>query len=64
MFSQPPQCMECAHLIEKKRKGRARCAAFTSVPIPDAIWFGSHDHREPFPGDKGIRFEAKKAESP
>ncbi len=32
-----------------------RCRAF--VKIPDVIWFGENDHRQPFPGDHGIQFE-------
>jgi hypothetical protein len=27
--------------------------------IPEKILFYEHDHRKPFPGDHGIRFESK-----
>jgi hypothetical protein len=47
-----PVCTFCRHLREPRR-----CDAFPDR-IPDAIWEGQHDHREPFPGDRGIRFEA------
>lgn len=29
----------------------------TPVVFPRAILEGSHDHREPYPRDKGVRFE-------
>jgi hypothetical protein len=45
------QCPTCAHY-----RGLLTCAAFPDR-IPQAILDGSHDHREAFPGDNGIRFE-------
>lgn len=48
-----PVCMYCKHLrLEPWRT----CAAFADR-IPDAIWTGENDHREPWPGDGGVRFE-------
>jgi hypothetical protein len=43
----------CAHY-----QGAQRCKAF-SAGIPPALWSGEHLHREPYPGDSGILFQAK-----
>ena len=45
------QCVMCRHF----RAGLV-CDA---VPegIPEEIITGEHDHREPYPGDHGVRFE-------
>lgn len=47
-----PVCTYCKHA-----EGFRRCKAFGAEPIPLPIWDGENDHREPFPGDGGIRFE-------
>ena len=47
------QCMMCRNYI-----GNLQCKAFNGQ-IPYAILSGRHDHREPFRGDNGIRFEQK-----
>ncbi len=48
-----PTCVFCKHL----RDGRS-CDAFPAPDsIPMEIWIGDSDHREPYPGDRGIRFE-------
>lgn len=45
------QCLECKHY-----QGFHACRAFPGG-IPEAIFTGQHDHRQPFDGDNGIRFE-------
>lgn len=45
------QCSLCKH-----RRRRAACSAFPDG-IPRAILTNEHDHREPYEGDNGIRFE-------
>jgi hypothetical protein len=52
-----PLCIFCRHL----KDGQVRCAAFPRG-IPDEILFALHDHREPYEGDQGIRFELKPGE--
>ena len=50
-----PICMVCRHLSRDPGWGY-RCTAFPAG-IPDAIIESRVDHREPFDGDDGIRFE-------
>lgn len=51
------QCNLCKHY----QRTTLGCAAFPGpAGIPAAILGGEHDHRQPFPGDHGIRFEPKK----
>ena len=54
------QCACCAHLDPRCKKPERlypyRCKAFPDK-IPDEILSGKHDHRKPFEGDHGIRFE-------
>lgn len=50
-------CSFCAHFnlnsaLEKKRT----CKAFPEG-IPDEIFLGRNNHREPFKGDNGIQFK-------
>ena len=47
----PPMCLRCA----KYRNG-LKCDAFPER-IPTDILRSRHDHREPYPGDNGVRFE-------
>jgi len=51
------QCARCKHLSYESPKDYigSKCAAFSR--IPREILEGTHDHRLPFPGDGGIRFE-------
>ena len=48
-----PICQECRHRIGA---GCLACAAFP-MRIPREIWNGERDHKSPYPGDQGIRFE-------
>jgi hypothetical protein len=53
------QCRSCKHFYnneEANRTGRF-CASFEDAP--SEITDGHFDHREPFPGDNGIRWEPK-----
>lgn len=45
------QCLEC-----KQYQGFHACRAFPGG-IPAAIFTGQHDHRQPFDGDNGVRFD-------
>lgn len=54
-----PMCLSCRHLLtEPQNVGEAAtCVAFPDG-IPSAIyWDGRADHRRPWPGDRGVRFE-------
>ncbi len=55
----PPMCLFCRHYNQESADGEPDCAAFDE--IPDAIFVGDFDHRRPFPGDKGVRFELEPA---
>lgn len=51
-----PTCSTCKHLKIDPLKGLSFCAAFPKE-IPNEIWTGENDHRQPYPGDKGIIYE-------
>jgi hypothetical protein len=37
--------------------GNKKCSVFKKG-IPEKIWSGEHNHKNPYPGDDGIRFES------
>jgi len=47
-----PQCYGCRHYLKDEL-----CSAFPAG-IPLTILYNHHDHRQPYPGDNGIQFEA------
>jgi hypothetical protein len=47
-----PVCTLCRNLTDLPAR---HCSAFPDG-IPDAIWKGDNDHRQPYPGDHGITF--------
>lgn len=57
---QEPQCMNCVHLSDNE--DAFTCKAFPAG-IPWKIISGEHDHRLPYPGDKGIRYTPKAAKT-
>ncbi len=50
------QCTNCAHLWLMLRNGKPMCAAFPNG-IPREILESRLDRRNPYPNDKGIRYE-------
>lgn len=59
----PPACVFCTHYHEQRNELSDEipsCNAFAE--IPEEIFWGTFDHAEPFPGDRGIRFRLVEAE--
>ena len=59
-----PQCRKCRH--DKTgvdgQVGKSVCTAFPDG-VPLEILLNRHDHRKPYQGDNGLRFEAKHVDS-
>ena len=60
----PPICGGCQHLIRTSDRPLfdPKCDAFPAG-IPWDILLSKSDHRSPFPGDRGVRFEGIDRES-
>lgn len=59
----PPICSHCQWLNRPLRMdGKDRCGAFPDG-IPRPILDNEADHRKPFDGDRGIRFEPRSENS-
>jgi len=46
-------CLICRHLLDLEA---GTCAAFPSG-VPESLWYGTVNHRTPYPGDGGMMFE-------
>lgn len=50
-------CTRCKHFDELSVFGKKKtCKAFPNE-IPEEIWLGENDHKNPHEGDNGIQFE-------
>lgn len=60
-----PMCAACVHLIsEPKMSGeKPTCTAFPGG-IPLRIYYERGDHRKPWPGDDGVRFQQDPSKPP
>jgi hypothetical protein len=52
-------CNHCKHFRCIYGSDQGICAAFPDR-IPDDIWLGRNDHKQPYPGDHGVLFEERK----
>lgn len=57
------QCFNCTRFLGISDESVPHCAAFPNG-IPEQILKGEVDHRQPYPGDGGIRFDAVYSDMP
>jgi hypothetical protein len=50
------QCQYCKHLAGCEPGRGWTCSAFPD-DVPDEVYYNRHDHRRPYPGDHGTRWE-------
>lgn len=55
------QCSLCTHRTRTEELG-VYCEAFPDG-IPEDIYYNRHDHRKPYPGDRGVRWESEGGEA-
>ena len=63
-FRTPPQCVACAHFrspLDTDGGGPEQTCDVFPDRIPDAIWWNRADHRQPYAGDGGVRWEPRDA---
>lgn len=58
IYRSQANCSMCVHYQADRR-----CQAFPDG-IPQALWAGEHLHRDPYPGDGGIRYQPKRIAPP
>lgn len=52
-----PICESCVHLGPCGNTGMGTCCSAYPRGIPDAIYLGGADHRQPIEGDGGVQWE-------
>ncbi len=57
------QCAWCKHLLPKiNHPSDSTCLAFPEGIPPEVLW-NKFDHKQSYPGDNGIQFEAKEEDT-
>jgi hypothetical protein len=56
MITWAPMCLKCKHFNQDPENHWFKCTAF-ETGIPSDIIYGKVDHRQKYPGDRGIHFE-------
>lgn len=58
IYRSQANCSMCVHY-----QAHRRCLAFPDG-IPQALWTGENLHRDPYPGDGGIRYQSRRIAPP